>query len=69
MTESIAAADAYAKASSNELNRKTLDRLVELDEEFDAQHAAPNAQLSKAVEGAKAKLEKRKAELVAGYIA
>ena len=56
-----------SKASIRELNQKTMDRLVELDNEFHARQAALDAQISKAVEGAKAKLEKRKAELTADY--
>lgn len=56
-----------ASANIAVLNQKVMDRLVELDDEFKARQSALDAKISRAVEGAKAKLKKRKAELVASY--
>jgi uncharacterized membrane protein len=56
-----------AERHMKELHQKASDRLTELDTEFNARAAAIDAQISKAVDDAKTKLEKRKEELVAGY--
>lgn len=55
------------KAKMKELNQKTMDRLIKLDDEFNARQAALDKQILDAVVGAKEKLEKRKAELKADY--